>query len=66
MMGGTSRADTITFSKSSTRTRLRLESARLELGGHAIFLDARTTQLDFPISMMKFKHNAIWRCAYVS
>lgn len=47
------------FQKTSTRTRLSFEAGMTELGGHAIFLDARTTQLG--LSEFKDEIRAIMR-----
>jgi ornithine carbamoyltransferase len=55
------------FQKTSTRTRLSFEAAMTELGGHAIFLDSRTTQLglaDFKDeiqAIMRFGHVLMFR-----
>lgn len=47
------------FEKSSTRTRLSFEAGMTELGGHAIFLDKRTTQ--FSLTDFKDEVQAVLR-----
>lgn len=57
------------FQKTSTRTRLSFEAGITELGGHGIFLDARTTQLsltdfrDEIQAIMRFGHILMFRAA---
>ncbi len=57
-----SRTLVMLFEKASTRTRLSFEAGMTELGGHAVFLDARTTQIS--IADFKDEIRAIMRMGH--
>jgi len=52
------------FQKTSTRTRLSFEAAMTELGGHAIYLDGRTSQMSIGAEFID-EINAIMRYAHI-
>jgi ornithine carbamoyltransferase len=52
------------FEKTSTRTRISFEAGMTELGGHAIFLDAKTTQLSIGTDL-RDEYSAMMRYGHV-
>ncbi len=52
------------FQKTSTRTRLSFEAAMTELGGHAIYLDGRTSQMSIGAEFID-EINAIMRYSHI-